>query len=237
MKLSQGWEYPQLRRWLFEEVATEDVPALGLKKGEKFGEVWLRSARSPANAGHFCELALGTWYRSRHGEWERQRLLRSEPMRAVRRAAVLTRAASNRVTRSQGLEEREESGRDSGDLRSMERRGQETGAERPEGEEAISVEGGDVLMRSVLIDAISTMKDEDRDRREISQLASAWAKLNETTMAAEKLRLKTDEALTTGLRAVKDELKALPEAMELFEKMVEVIHRSKKPVDPLAEKK
>ena len=46
-KLSQGWEYPQLRRWLFEEVAEEDVPALGLLKGEKFSQVWLRSAKSP----------------------------------------------------------------------------------------------------------------------------------------------------------------------------------------------
>ena len=53
-------------------------------------------------------------------------------------------------------------------------------------------------------------------------------------MAAEKLRLKTEEALTTGLRAVKDELKAIPEAMELFEKMVEVVERSKGKTDPLA---
>ncbi len=77
-KLYASWEYREIRKWLFEEVAVVDVPALGLVKGEKFAEVWVRSGKSTANAGHFAELALGNWFRTWHGVWVREQLLRSE---------------------------------------------------------------------------------------------------------------------------------------------------------------
>src|SRR5580704_6238056 len=89
-KLYEGWEYRRVRKWLFEEVAVEDVPALGLVKGEKFGLVWLRAGKSTEHAWHHCELALGSWFRTWHGVWVRQKLLRSEPLRTIKRAKELT---------------------------------------------------------------------------------------------------------------------------------------------------
>src|ERR1017187_456870 len=152
-KLYKGWEYPQVREWLFEEVAVEDVPALGLAKGEKFGLVWLRAAKSPSNAGHFCQLALGTWYRARHPQWVREKILRGESMRVVKRAAVLTREAAAA-----------ESGDEPRSSRSQNRDKLHRG-------ETVSdtVSGGDVLMRSVLIDAISNVEEGGKDRRGIGQ--------------------------------------------------------------------
>ena len=95
----------------------------------------------------------------------------------------------------------------------------------PLSEEEISVEGGNVLMRSVLIDAVSTIKGGSSDPKDIAQLANAWARLNQGKMEAEKLKLKTEEALQVGLNAVKDQIKAIPEALELFQKLREVMER------------
>ena len=69
----------------------EDVPALGLVKGDSFSLAWLRSARSMEHAWHHCELALGNWYRGQHQVWLREQVRGGEAMRVVRRARVLTR--------------------------------------------------------------------------------------------------------------------------------------------------
>src|ERR1017187_59156 len=169
-KLYKGWEYPQVREWLFEEVAVEDVPALGLAKGEKFGLVWLRAAKSASNAGHFCQLALGTWFRARHPQWVREKILRGESMRVVKRAGVLTREIHEGHP-DLGI------GAGSGDTKDTNesRTRQHSAAATPD--EGISVEGGDVLMRSVLIDAISSVEEGGKDKKEIAQLANAWARL------------------------------------------------------------
>ena len=89
-KMDAGWEYRAIRKWLFEEVAECDVPALGLVKGDSFSLAWLRSARSTEHAWHHCELALGNWYRVHHPQWVTQQVRGSESMRVVRRAAALT---------------------------------------------------------------------------------------------------------------------------------------------------
>jgi hypothetical protein len=204
-KLYKGWEYPQVREWLFEQVAEEDVPALGLAKGEKFGLVWLRAAKSPANAGHFCQLALGTWYRARHPQWVREKILRGESMRVVKRAGVLTKEVVAGGPRSQN---RGESAADA------------------DSDAQVSVEGGDILMRSVLIDAISSVEEGGKDRREIAQLANAWARLNQGKMESEKLRLKTEDSRKAAFDELGKDVRGNPEAMELFKKLRAVMSRS-----------
>jgi hypothetical protein len=213
-KLYEGWGYPLVRKWLFEEVAEVDVPALGLVKGEKFGLVWLRSAKSAGNAGHFCELAVGNWFRGWHSQWVREKLRRGDSMKTIKRAAALTEAAA------------EESG--------IEPRSQNRGETASD-----TVSGGDIIMRSVLIDAISTiggpasLRDAAGggrcDRREIAQLANAWARLNQGDVEAEKLKLKTQSAFELACEGLGKEIKDNPEALALFYKMRDVMAAGKKP--------
>jgi hypothetical protein len=211
-KLYAGWEYPQVRRWLFEEVAGVDVPALGLVKGEKFAEVWLRAAKTAGNAGHFCELALGTWYRSRHPVWVREKLRRGESMRMVRRAGVLTRSVYAESFDATGSPNRKDVD------------GTQEAAAENDGA-GISVSGGDVIMRSVLIDAISSVEEGGKDRREIAQLANAWARLNAGKMEEEKLKLKTQSKLEMAFNELGKDLRNDPEAKELFDKLYAVAKR------------
>ena len=88
-------------------------------------------------------------------------------------------------------------------------------------------------MRSVLIDAVERVQGGSKDAKDIAQLANSWARLNQEQRETEKLKLKTEDALKAGLRALKEQLLAIPEALELF-KMYDIIERAQKPVDPLA---
>jgi hypothetical protein len=56
--------------------------------------------------------------------------------------------------------------------------------------------------------------------------ASTWARLNQGKMEEEKLKLKTEEALQVGLKAVSDEIKAMPEVQEAFDKFYKVYERA-----------
>src|SRR5580698_10512186 len=119
-------------------------------------------------------------------------------------------------------------------------------ASRPttEGDEVISVSGGDVIMRSVLIDAISqvstcggsavapgAMADEMADSRppasarEIAQLANAWARLNAGTVEEEKLKLRTESKLEMAFKELSKDVRSDPEARELFQKLYAVVKR------------
>jgi hypothetical protein len=218
-KMDQGWAYRLIRKWLFEQVAECDVPALELVTGDSYSLAWVRAAKSTEHAWHHCELALGNWFRTHHQVWLKLQVQGSESMRLVKRAGMLTQVASNRVASSQG-----------------------SGAGRKESGEAISIEGGDVLMRSVLIDAISTIATSARqgrvssdsaqgkniDPKDIAQLANAWARLNQTNTEAEKLQLKTQSAFELACEGLGKEIKDNPEALALFYKMRDVMAEGKK---------
>jgi hypothetical protein len=212
-KMDSGWAYRLIRKWLFEQVAEGDVPALELVKGDSYSLAWLRAAKSTEHAWHHCELALGNWFRGQHQLWLKQQVQGSESMRVVKRAGRLTQAASSRVASSQG------SG--AGVVTGGER-------ERTEGEaDAISIEGGNVMMRSVLIDAVETVQGGSKDPKDIAQLANAWARLNQGHLEAEKLQLKTEDAHQVALDEVGKDIRHNPEAMELFVKLREVMEREK----------
>ena len=90
----------------------------------------------------------------------------------------------------------------------------------------------------MLIDAISSIGDSPAslrdaagsgrcDRREVAALANAWARLNQTTVESEKLKLKTESAEEIAFEALGKEIRGLPETRELFKKLHEVFKREK----------
>jgi len=80
-------------------------------------------------------------------------------------------------------------------------------------------------MRSVLIDAISSVEESKKDPKEIAQLANAWARLNQGRMEEEKLKLKTETKLQMAFKELSTELRNDPEALELFNKLHAVVKR------------
>ncbi len=202
-KLDQGWAYRSIRKWLFEQVAECDVPALELVKGDSLSLAWVRAAKSPEHAWHHCELALGNWFRVHHPQWLREQVQRDDSMRVVRRADLLTKEAAQ-----------------VGGIRPPD------GASRPTttlGAQAI--EGGNVMMRSVLVDAISTIRGGSNHPRDIAQLANAWARLNQTNVEVEKLQLRTQDAHNVALDEIGKDIRDIPEARELFSKLLAVLKR------------
>ena len=208
-KLDTGWEYREIRKWLFEQVAECDLPALELVKGDSFLLAWLRAAKSTEHAGYHCELALGNWYRGQHQEWLREQVLRGESMRVVKRAGLLTKVVVATV-------------------QDNDTRRQSAAATTATDTQATTIEGGNVMMRSVLIDAISTIQGGSKDPKDIAQLANAWARLNQGHMEAEKLQLKTEDARKAAFDELGKEVRGIPEAMELFYKLRAVMEREGK---------
>jgi hypothetical protein len=208
-KLDSAWEYRSIRKWLFEQVAECDVPALELVKGDSYSLAWLRAAKSTEHAWHHCELALGNWFRTHHEVWLKLQVQGSESMRLVKRAGLLTREAVACTQESGGIPTQQ--------------------ASRPTtaGGASTTIEGGNVMMRSVLIDAISTIQGGSKDPKDIAQLANAWARLNQTNTEAEKLQLKTESAEEIAFEALGKEIRGMPETRELFKKLHEVFKREK----------
>ena len=86
--------------------------------------------------------------------------------------------------------------------------------------------GGNLIIRSMLLEAINLVHKDSQDPTELSQLATAWARLKQTAIELEKLRLRTREAVDAGLKALKSEITKDPEAIELFKKLHDIVKRS-----------
>jgi len=86
--------------------------------------------------------------------------------------------------------------------------------------------GGNLIIRSMLLEAINLVHKDSKDPTELSQLATAWARLKQTAIELEKLRLRTQEAVDAGLKALKSEITKDPEAIELFKKLHDIVKRS-----------
>jgi hypothetical protein len=124
-------------------------------------------------------------------------------MRLVKRAAALTRAAVEVGEENENDTPRE--------------------GTRPTTE--TEIEGGNVMMRSVLIDAISTIRGGSNDPKDIAQLANAWARLTQGHLEAEKLQLKTETKLQMAFEELSTDLRNNAEAKELFDKLFVVVKR------------
>jgi hypothetical protein len=218
-KMDSGWAYRLIRKWLFEQVAECDVPALELVKGDSYSLAWLRAAKSPEHAWHHCELALGNWYRVHHPLWLKLQVQGSESMRLVKRAGMLTKEAAGYASAdAQGYPPSR--GRYGG------RFGGQDGGQPSAAESAqIAIEGGNVMMRSVLIDAISTIRSGSTDPKDIAQLANAWARLNQGHVEAEKLQLKRQDSVELAFDELGKDVRNDPEAKELFYRFYAAVKR------------
>jgi len=98
-----------------------------------------------------------------------------------------------------------------------------------ENAEPESKEGGNLLIRSLLLDTIKLIHEEKSDPDELAQLANAWARLNDASTEGEKLKLRMQEAIDAGLKAISEEIEGNPEAREIFTKLRDVVKGAGKP--------
>ena len=193
-KLECGWGYRLIRKWLFEEVAECDLPALGLMKGESFSVAWLRAAKSPEHAYHHCELALGNWFRNQYPQWLKQQVEGDGAIRLVEKVEELSSEANKKELEG-------------------------------------SIQGGNAMIRAMLVDAINTVRGGSNgpagvreaagggSPKDIAQLANAWARLNQSNTEVEKLRLKTESMVERAFKHLGKGFGNDPEAMELIRKL------------------
>jgi len=92
-----------------------------------------------------------------------------------------------------------------------------------------SKEGGNRLIRSLLLDTIKLLHEENADPAELAQLANAWARLNQASTESEKLKLRTADSIDAGLEALKAEITKDPETVALFKKLHDIVKGTRKP--------
>ena len=98
---------------------------------------------------------------------------------------------------------------------------------RAAGEKAVpgSTGGANLVVRSLLFEAMSKEREGGNDPKEIARLAQAWARMSDAGVEIEKLNLRTKEAVDVGLEALYEETKQWPEAMEAWQKFYDVVKR------------
>ena len=98
---------------------------------------------------------------------------------------------------------------------------------RAAGEKAVSGSSGgaNLLIRSLLMDAMETVYQGDKNPQEIARLAQAWARMSDAGVEIEKLNLRKQEAIDVGLDALWDDIKDRPEAKEAWENLYTIVKR------------
>ncbi len=98
---------------------------------------------------------------------------------------------------------------------------------RAAGEKGVpgSTGGANLVVRSLLFEAMSKEREGGNDPKEIARLAQAWARISDAGVEIEKLNLRTKEAVEVGLQALYDDCKEWPEAMEAWHKFYDVVKR------------
>jgi len=85
--------------------------------------------------------------------------------------------------------------------------------------------GGNLIIRSLLLEAMETVSQKDKNPQEIARLAQAWARMSDAGVEIEKLNLRTQEAVDVGLKALWEDVKQWPEAVEAWQKFYDVVKR------------
>jgi len=89
-----------------------------------------------------------------------------------------------------------------------------------DGQEAVcSTEGGMLLVRSLLIDAIAQASKGKYNHSDIARLANAWARTSESGA-------RLQDSIDIGLQMLRAEIKNSPEALELFNKLHAAVKRA-----------
>jgi len=98
---------------------------------------------------------------------------------------------------------------------------------RAAGEKAVagSSGGANLLIRSLLVEALGNVRKGDNDPKEIARLAQAWARMSDAGVEIEKLNLRKQEAIDVGLDALWDDIKDRPEAKEAWQNFYDLVKR------------
>jgi hypothetical protein len=72
--------------------------------------------------------------------------------------------------------------------------------------------GGNLIIRSLLMEAIRGLCGKKKAPADLARLANAWARMNDSGIRGK-------EAIDAGLQRLRDEIKTSPEALELFNKL------------------
>jgi hypothetical protein len=195
-KLDDGWQYEQIRHWLFELKADRDIPALNLKTGDPYSLVWTRTIPDEPRLIRNFGIALSGWYHTHFQQWRNEQSQRHHEgcLRVIRSADELAATV---------------------------------GATAPSPE---ATTGAQHLVNSLLLDALGkTSKGENPDPADLSRLAHAWARVNQTTLASKRLDLATEDTLALAAKALADDIKHNPEALALARQMFAAIESAKHP--------
>jgi hypothetical protein len=77
--------------------------------------------------------------------------------------------------------------------------------------------GAQRLISSLLLDVLGkTSKIDNPNPADLSRLAHAWARMNQSTLATQRHHLTTEKTIDLALKALYNEIKDNPKAMEAF---------------------
>jgi hypothetical protein len=181
LKLDDGWQYEQIRAWLFAEKADRDIPALDLKAGDPYSLIWTRTTPDEKIIIRNFGVALSAWYHNHYPHWRAEQAERDDDLQLIERIDDLTAAAS-------------------------------TTAENP----AATHLGGNLLIRSLILEAIRKRKDHPE---QLARLAHAWVRLSQTD----------EHTSHIGLQALHEEIKANPQALAFARQMIAAAKNKDRP--------
>ncbi len=92
-----------------------------------------------------------------------------------------------------------------------------------------SAEGGNLIVRSLLMEAINELCGDKTDPADIARLANAWARTNQAGTEVAKLKLRTQDSVEAGLQALFEEMKDIPQAVAQYQKLREILKRPANP--------
>jgi hypothetical protein len=180
-KLDDGWQYEQIRHWLFAQTADRDIPALDLKTGDPYSLVWTRTIPDEPRLIRNFGIALSGWYHTHFQQWRQEHADRDESLRLLENIDQLTIAATTTNRAASHL-------------------------------------GGNLLIRTLLLDAIRRVRKSDDSADQLARLAHAWARLSQTD----------EHNLDTARAALTEEINTNPEALAHARHMfnaIDAVHR------------
>lgn len=71
-----------------------------------------------------------------------------------------------------------------------------------------------------------TSNTDNPNPADLSRLAHAWARMNESTLATQRHKLATEKALDLALKTLLDEIKVNPKAIEAFNQFYAIVKQS-----------
>lgn len=86
-----------------------------------------------------------------------------------------------------------------------------------------SATGGNLLIRSLLMDAIDLIRKGNNDPANLARLANAWARMNHSGLELEKFKLQSKKVIDVGLSALLEDVKNNPEAIAAFNKFYDIV--------------